>query len=155
MAAFSGSDRYALDYLTDQVLAGQSEPMREFLLDTSVLDRLLGELCDAVTGRADSQAMLEQVEQAGLFLVPLDEVREWWRYHHLFANLQRARLQQERPGRAEALHRAAAACSDEHDLADEAVRHALAAENSVWAARLIGRHFDALLLRGEAVTLRR
>ena len=155
VAAFSGSHRYVLDYLAEEVLEHQSEQVHEFLLDTSVLDRLSGELCDAVTGRTDSQAMLEQVERAGLFLVPLDEVREWWRYHHLFADLLRARLQMERPGRAEALHRAAAAWSDEHDLADEAVRHALAAEDSGWAARLIERHFDALLLRGEAVTLRR
>ena len=74
--------------------------MRAFLLETSVLERLSGELCDAVTGRAGSQAMLEQIERAGLFLVPLDEVRGWWRYHHLFADLLRARLQQRaaRPG---------------------------------------------------------
>ena len=99
VAAFSGSHRYVLDYLAEEVLEGQSEQVREFLLETSVLERLSGGLCDAVTGRTDSQAMLEQVERANLFLVPLDEVRGWWRYHHLFADLLRARLRQEQPGR--------------------------------------------------------
>ncbi len=86
-----------------------------------------GTLCDAVTGRTDGQALLEQVERAGLFLVPLDEVRGWWRYHHLFADLLRARLQQEQPGRVPELHHAAAAWYDEHGLADDAIRHAVAA----------------------------
>src|SRR5215470_15913758 len=109
VAAFSGSHRYVLDYLADEVLERQDEQLRGFLLETSVLDRLSSALCDAVTGRTGSQAMLEQVERAGLFMVPLDEVRGWWRYHHLFADLLRARLQAEQPGRVEALHRAAAA----------------------------------------------
>src|SRR5215472_15053085 len=99
VAAFSGSHRYVLDYLAEEVLDRQSEQMRAFLLETSVLERLSGPLRDAVTGRAGGQAMLEQVERAGLFLVPLDEVRGWWRYHHLFADLLRARLQAEQPGR--------------------------------------------------------
>jgi len=120
-----------------------------------VLERLSGELCDAVTGRAGSQVMLQDIEQAGLFLVPLDEVRGWWRYHHLFADLLRARLQAEQPGRAVALHRAAAAWCEEHDLADDAVRHALAAADTTWAARLVERHVEELLGRSEGVTLRR
>src|SRR6266516_2626477 len=94
VAAFSGSHRYVLDYLTGEVLEGQTGQVRGFLLETSVLERLSGELCDAVTGRAGGHAMLEQVERAGLFLVPLDEVRGWWRYHHFFADLLQARLQQ-------------------------------------------------------------
>jgi LuxR family transcriptional regulator, maltose regulon positive regulatory protein len=93
MAAFSGSHRYVLDYLTGEVLEHLDEQVRDFLLETSVLERLSGELCDAVTGRTGGQALLERVEQAGLFLVPLDEVRGWWRYHHVFADLLRARLQ--------------------------------------------------------------
>jgi len=155
VAAFSGSHRFVLDYLADDVLADQPGQVRAFLLETSVLERLTGELCDAVTGRAGSQAMLEQVERAGLFVVPLDEVRGWWRYHHLFADLLRARLQAEQPGRVRALHRAAAAWCEEHDLADDAVRHALAAEDTAWAARLVERHVEALLGRSEGVTLRR
>jgi LuxR family maltose regulon positive regulatory protein len=154
-AAFSGSHRFVLDYLADEVLDAQTGQVRAFLLETSVLERLSGELCDAVTGRAGSQAMLADIERAGLFLVPLDEVRCWWRYHQLFADLLRARLAAEQPGRAVPLHRAAAAWCQEHDLADDAVRHALAAGDTAWAARLVERYVEALLGRSEGVTLRR
>ena len=156
VAAFTGSHRYVLDYLAEEVLERQSEQVRAFLLETSVLERLSGALCDAVTGRGGSQALLEQVEQAGLFLVPLDEVRGWWRYHHLFADLLRARLQDEQPGRVSRLHRTAAAWYEEHGLADDAIRHAVAASDMTWAARLIEQYFDAVFyLRGEAATIQR
>jgi LuxR family transcriptional regulator, maltose regulon positive regulatory protein len=112
-------------------------------------------LCAAVTGRADSQELLEQAERAHLFLHPLDEVRGWWRYHQLFADLLRARLHRERPERVEELHRAAAAWCEAHDLADEAIGHALAAGDATWAARLIERQLDARILRWEGVTLQR
>ena len=156
VAAFTGSHRYVLDYLAEEVLERQGEQVRAFLLETSVLDRLSGELCDAVTGRTGSQALLEQVERAGLFLVPLDEVRGWWRYHQLFADLLRARLQAEEPGQVAQLHRNAARWYEQHGLADEAVRHAVAAGEMTSAARLIERHFDAAhSLRGEAATIQR
>ena len=145
VATFSASHRYVLDYLTQEVLERQTEPVREFLLETSVLDRLSGELCDAVTGRAGGQAMLEAVERANLFLVPLDEVRGWWRYHHLFADLLRARLQQEQPARFTELHesrRLARACADRRSCASRA------AGDVDLAARLIEQHADELLLRG-------
>ena len=87
VAAFTGSHRFVLDYLTEEVLEQQSEQTRAFLLETGVLQRLTGPLCDAVTGQTGSQVLLEQVERAGLFLLPLDEVRGWWRYHQLFADL--------------------------------------------------------------------
>jgi LuxR family maltose regulon positive regulatory protein len=155
-AAFTGSHRYVLDFLAEKVLAHQSEQVRTFLLETSVLERLSGELCDAVTGRPGSQALLEQAERAGLFLVPLDEVRGWWRYHHLFADLLRARLQAEQPSRAAQLHRNAAAWYDDHEMTDDAIRHAVAAGETAWAARLIEQHFDELIyVRGEGVTVRR
>ena len=154
-AAFSGSHRFVLDYLADEVLDGQPGQVRAFLLETSVLERLSGELCDAVTGRAGSQVMLQDIERAGLFLVPMDEMRGWWRYHHLFADLLRARLQAEQPGLVPALHRAAAAWCEEHDLADDAVRHALAAGDAAWDARLVERHVETLLGRSEGATLRR
>ena len=100
--------------------------------------------------------MLEHVEQAGLFLMPLDEVRSWWRYHRLFADLLRARVQQQRPGRVVVLHRAAAAWYQEHGLADDAVGHALAAGDTAWAARLIEQYFDEILyLRSEGATAQR
>jgi ATP/maltotriose-dependent transcriptional regulator MalT len=156
VAAFNGSHRYILDYLTGEVLDRQPEQVREFLLETSVLERLSGGLCDAVTGRDDGQTMLERVEQAGLFLVPLDEVRRWWRYHHLFADLLRARLHQQRPGRPAILHRAAAAWYGAHGLADEAVGHAVAAGDTAGASRVIEQHFDATLyLRSEGATAQR
>jgi LuxR family maltose regulon positive regulatory protein len=155
-AAFTGSHRYVLDYLAEEVLEHLSEQVRTFLLETSVLERLSGELCDAVTGRPGSQALLEQAERAGLFLIPLDEVRGWWRYHHLFADLLRARLQAEQPGRVRELHRNAAAWYDDHDMADDAIRHAVAAEEMTRAARLIEQHFDELFyLRGEGITVQR
>jgi LuxR family maltose regulon positive regulatory protein len=155
VAAFGGSNRFVLDYLADEVLDGQPGQVREFLLETSLLERLSGELCDAVTGRSGSQAMLHHIERAGLFLMPLDDVRGWWRYHHLFADLLRARLEQEQPGRVQELHRAAAAWSDEHDLGNDAVRHALAAGDAAWAAQLAERYLGGLLRRSEGVTLRR
>ncbi len=156
VAAFTGSHRYVLDYLAEEVLEQQSEQVRIFLVETSVLERLSGELCDQVTGRAGSQSLLERVERAGLFLLPLDEVRGWWRYHHLFADLLRSRLQEEQPVRAAQLHRNAAAWYEEHGLADDAIRHAVAAGQMTWAARLIEQHFDEVFyLRGEATTIRR
>ena len=155
-AAFTGSHRYVLDFLAEEVLEHQSDQVRTFLLETSVLERLSGELCDAVTGRPGSQALLEQVERAGLFLVPLDEVRGWWRYHHLFADLLRARLQAEQPARAARLHRNAAAWYDDHEMADDAIRHAVAAGEMARAARLIEQHFDErFYLHGEGVTVQR
>ena len=121
-----------------------------------MLERLSGELCDAVTGRPGSQALLEQAERAGLFVVALDEVRGWWRYHHLFAGLLRARLQAEQPGRVPGLHRNAAAWYAERGLADDAIRHAVAAGEMPWAARLIEQHYDELFyLHGEGATIQR
>ncbi len=156
VAAFTGSHRYVLDYLAEEVLELQSEQVRTFLLEISVLERMSGELCDAVTGREGSQALLERVERAGLFLIPLDEVRGWWRYHHLFADLLRARLKEEQPSRAAQLHHNAALWYEQHDLADDAIRHALAAGDTTWAGRMVEQHFDTVYnLRGEGATIQR
>jgi LuxR family maltose regulon positive regulatory protein len=155
VATFSGSHRYVLDYLAEEVLDRQAGPMRTFLLQTSVLDRLSGPLCDAVTGRAGTQQLLEQADQANLFLIPLDEVRGWWRYHQLFADLLQARLVRERPGEVPGLHQAAASWYEDHGLVDGAVRHAVAAGDAAWAARLIEQHFDDLLRHAEEATVDR
>jgi LuxR family transcriptional regulator, maltose regulon positive regulatory protein len=155
VARFSGSHRFVLDYLCEEVLDRQPPELRRFLVETSILERLSGPLCAAVTGRDDSQALLEQAERANLFLHPLDEVRGWWRYHHLFADLLCVRLRQERPDRVEGLHRRAAGWCEAQGLADEAIGHALAAGDATWAARLIERQVDARLLRWEGVTLQR
>jgi LuxR family maltose regulon positive regulatory protein len=152
VATFSGSHRYVLDYLTEEVLDRQSDAMRRFLLETSVLERLCAPLCDAVTGRDDSQRALEAIERANLFLVPLDETRGWWRYHHLFADLLRTKVGGLEPERARELHRRAAAWHEQQGLCDDAVRHAMSAGEYVVAARLIERHFDALYLSSEGAT---
>ena len=136
------------------MLERQPGQLRTFLLETSVLERLSGPLCNAVTGGEGSQALLEETEQAGLFLIPLDEVRGW--YHHLFAGLLRARLQQEQPGRVPKLHRNAAAWYAGHGLADDAIGHAVAAREMLWAARIIEQHYDMVYnVRGEAATIHR
>ena len=156
VAAFTGSHRYVLDYLAEEVLERQDTQLRMFLRETSVLERLSGPLCNAVTDREGSQALLEQAERAGLFLIPLDEVRGWWRYHHLFADLLRARLQEKQPGRVAQLHRNAAAWYEQHGLADDAIGHAAAAGETAWAARIIEQHYNLVYnIRGEAATIHR
>jgi LuxR family maltose regulon positive regulatory protein len=152
---FAGSHRYILDYLTEEVLERQPEEVRSFLLETSVLERLSGPLCDAVTGRADGQQMLENLERANLFLVALDDERRWYRYHRLFADLLRVRLRQRAPERAPVLHRKAAAWCEAHGLVEDAIRHALAGGDAGGAAEITERHIDEVLGRGEGATLRR
>ena len=129
IAQFAGTDRYVVDYLVEEVLAHQAEPVRDFLLQTSVLDRLTGTLCDALTGREDGSLTLTTLERTNLFLVPLDDQREWYRYHHLFADVLRARLLAEQPELVPLLHQRASRWYEAHDSAEEAVRHALAARD--------------------------
>lgn len=155
IAAFSGSQRYILDYLVEEVLAAQPERTQQFLLQTSVLDYLLGSLCDALTGQADGQAMLESLERANLFLFPLDEERRWYRYHHLFAKVLRLRLQRADPAGVPVLHRKAAQWYDRHSLIEDAVHHALVEGDPGWTAHLIERYVEEILHRGEGETLRR
>ena len=95
--AFAGDDRYIADYLVEEVLQRQPEHVRSFLLQTSILDRLSGPLCDVVTGQENGKRMLEALERGNLFVVPLDDKRQWYRYHHLFADVLHARLMEEDP----------------------------------------------------------
>ncbi|HEX5205015.1 MAG TPA: LuxR C-terminal-related transcriptional regulator [Actinoplanes sp.] len=132
--AFTGSHRFVLDYLADEVLARQPRHVRDFLLRTAVLDRLTGPLCDAVTGRADGGRALDELDRASLFVVPLDGQRSWYRYHHLFADVLRARLPTEHPGEVPELHRRAGDWFAAHGLVADAVRHALAAGDVTRAA---------------------
>lgn len=155
IANFSGSHRFVLDYLTEEVLERQPGPVTTFLLETSVLDRLSGPLCDAVTGRTDGQEMLEWLERANLFLTPLDEVRGWWRYHHLFADLLRARLRHRHPDRVVALHEVASTWHEEHGYIDAAVHHAVQANNVGRVADLVERYADGLLIRSQGMTIQR
>ena len=107
IAGFAGDDRYIVDYLVEEVLQRQPAEVRDFLLETSILDRLTGPLCDAVTGHDGGKAMLEALDRGNLFLVPLDDRRRWYRYHQLFADVLRAHLLDERPDRVPDLHRRA------------------------------------------------
>ncbi len=137
IARFAGNDRHIVDYLVEEVLQHQPEPVRGFLLRSAVLDRLTGSLCDDVTGSNDGNRMLASLERANLFLVSLDDQREWYRYHHLFADLLRARLLAEQPEQVPLLHHRASRWYEAHDMTGEAVRHALAARDFDRAARLI------------------
>ena len=134
---FAGDDRYVVDYLVEEVLTHQPPPVREFLLHSAVLDRLTAPLCDAVVGGEDADAMLRTLDRANLFLVALDDKREWYRYHQLFADVLRARLHGERPDLVPVLHHRASQWFDDHDLPDPAIRHALAAGEVDRAAELI------------------
>src|SRR6266699_1074998 len=162
LEAFTGSHRYIIDYLVEEVLARQSEPVQTFLLQTAILERLRGSLCEAVMGvmrepggEASGQAMLEQLEQANLFLVPLDDERRWYRYHQLFAEALRHRLQRKHPTLVPELHKRASAWYEQQGLTRDAVHHTLAATDFVQAARLIEQAFNSLLRRGEIATLQR
>jgi len=135
--AFTGSNRFVIDYLADEVLTRQPGEVYDFLLRTAVLDRLTGPLCDAVTGRTDAARTLEELERDNLFVVPLDAQRSWYRYHHLFADVLRARLLAEHPDEVPDLHRRASAWYAAHDLPIHAVRHAMAAEDFGGAAHLM------------------
>jgi LuxR family maltose regulon positive regulatory protein len=135
--AFAGDNRYVVDYLVEEVLQRQPERVRSFLLQTSILERLSGPLCDAVTGQEASNALLEALERGNLFVVPLDDRRHWFRYHHLFADVLRARLMEEQPDRTPTLHRRASEWYERNGSPTDAIRHALAAEDFERAAGLV------------------
>ena len=153
--AFTGTHRYVLDYLSEEVLERQPEEVRTFLLKTSILERLCGPLCDAVTAGSDGQDMLEDLERRNLFLIPLDEERRWYRYNDLFADLLRARVQRTHPGEIAELHQRAATWCERQGLIDEAIRHTLKSEDRDWAARLVDEHLGQTLRRGEGAILDR
>ncbi len=135
--AFAGDNRYIVDYLVDEVLDQQPDDVRSFLLQTAILSRLTGPLCDAVTGQSRGDAMLESLERANLFVVPLDDSRRWYRYHHLFGDVLRSHLHKEQPEEFPVLHRRASHWYWENDLPAEAVHHALAAPDYELAAQFL------------------
>jgi LuxR family maltose regulon positive regulatory protein len=154
IAGFAGDDRYIVDYLAEEVLQRQPESVRSFLLQTSILPRLSGPLCDAAIGRDGSAAQLEALERANLFLVPLDDRRRWYRYHHLFADVLHAHLLDEQSDRVPQIHRRASDWYERNGERPEAVRHALAAADYGRAAELIERGIPALASsRQESVML--
>jgi LuxR family maltose regulon positive regulatory protein len=149
---FTGSNRFILDYLIEEVFEQQREDVKEFLLKTAVLDRLSGPLCNAVTGRQDSQDLLEMLEQANLFIVPLDQSREWYRYHRLFSELLRHRLRVSDLDEAE-IHRLAGGWFEINGLMNEAIQHALQARDWEKVSGLITQASGEYLKRGEVMTV--
>ncbi len=135
--AFAGDHRYIVDYLVEEVLQRQPAPVRSFLLQTSILDRLSGPLCDALTGQQEGNARLEALERGNFFVVPLDDKRHWYRYHHLFADVLSAHLLAEQPDQVPTLHRRASEWYEQHGSAVDAIRHALSAFDFERVADLI------------------
>jgi LuxR family maltose regulon positive regulatory protein len=157
IAALSGSQHYILDYLVEEVLHRQSESIQAFLLQTSILDRMTGPLCDAVlldrqAGAGAGQAMLDRLERANLFVIPLDDRHQWYRYHHLFADSLRVCLDQMWPERVPKYHRRASQWYEQNGHLAEAVEHALSAGDLDRAARLIEQAAEPTLMRSEFTT---
>ncbi|MGB3634024.1 MAG: LuxR C-terminal-related transcriptional regulator, partial [Rubrobacteraceae bacterium] len=142
--SFVGSHRFVLDYLVEEVLQQQPDRVRSFLLETSILDRLSGSLCDAVTDQEGGKGTLETIERGNLFIVPLDDERRWYRYHHLFAEVLRARLMEAHPDLVPSLHLRASEWYEQNGLRADAIRHALAAEDFERAAGLVERAWPAM-----------
>ena len=142
--AFTGSHRFVLDYLAGEVLERQPDRVRNFLLQTAILDRLSGSLCDAVTAQDGGRGMLETLERGNLFVVPLDGQRQWYRYHHLFADVLQAHLNEAQPEQVSSLHQRASAWYERNGFPPDAIRHALAAEDFERAAGLIELAWSAM-----------
>jgi LuxR family transcriptional regulator, maltose regulon positive regulatory protein len=149
---FAGSHRFIVDYLAEEVLQNQPEAIQQFLLQTSILGRLSGSLCDTVMERVDSQRMLETLERSNLFVLPLDETRAWYRYHHLFADLLRHRVQGQVALVSE-LHQRASKWYEHNGFVAEAIHHAFGAQDFERAAQLIEGDIETMMKRGEYVTL--
>jgi LuxR family maltose regulon positive regulatory protein len=154
IAGFTGDDRYIVDYLVEEVLRRHPDPVRTFLIQTSILHRLSGPLCDTVTGEPGGKAMLESLDRANLFLVALDNSRHWYRYHHLFADVLRAHLLEEGAEASADLHRRASQWYDQNGEPTAAVRHALSAGDIEHAAGLIELAIPALLRTRQEPTIR-
>jgi LuxR family maltose regulon positive regulatory protein len=158
VAAFTGSHSYVMDYLTQEVLALQPAPVRAFLLKTSILDRMCGPLCSALlpgeaAGPGGGQAMLYALEQSHLFVIPLDDGRCWYRYHHLFSDVLNRYLEQQFPQEIPELHRRASVWFEQNGYYYEAIHHSLQAGDQERAARLVDQNGCMLLMRGEVVNL--
>jgi LuxR family maltose regulon positive regulatory protein len=151
--AFAGDNWYIVDYLVEEVLQQQSERVRSFLLQTSILDRLSGPLCDAVTDQQEGKVLLEALERGNLFVVPLDDKRHWFRYHHLFADVLFAHLMQEQSDQVSTLHRRASEWYEQNGLPADAIRHALAARDFERAADLVELTVPAMRRRRQEATL--
>ncbi|TMC24639.1 MAG: hypothetical protein E6J36_07070 [Chloroflexi bacterium] len=151
--AFTGSHRFILDYVQEEILEPLPQVQQRFLLHTSVLDRMNADLCQALTGEQASQQMLESLERANLFLIPLDEERRWYRFHTLFREVLLARLQATQPEQVVRLHREAALWYQYQQWPHEAIPHALATQDFLFVAELLEDYVERLYLQGELKTL--
>lgn len=151
--AFTGSHRFVLDYLMDEVFSRQTEDTRTFLLQTAILERMNAGLCNAVTGREDSHVILERLQRENLFIVPLDNQNHWYRYHHLFSDLLKKRVDDLLSQETLSLHYRAAVWFDEHQQPNEAIKHALEAKEYNLAIEMMVRATPALALHSEVSTL--
>ena len=151
--AFTGSSHFVLDYLIEEVFERQPAEVQDFLLKTSILDRLSAALCDAVTEQKDSHKLLRTLDRSNLFVVPLDQSHTWYRYHHLFAELLRLRLRSSQGHSEGDLHRLASQWLASEGFLPEAIHHALSASEWQRAAELIGESSVMMLRRGELMTL--
>jgi LuxR family maltose regulon positive regulatory protein len=142
--SFTGSHHFVLDYLVEEVLQRQPEHIRSFLLRTAVLDRFCAPLCNAVTERDDGKEVLDNLDRNNLFLIPLDNERQWYRYHHLFADVLFAHLEEAQPDRVAALHQRASAWHESYGLRSDAIHHALAAKDFERASELIELAWSAM-----------
>ena len=153
ISSFGGGHRHIADYLTDEVLQRQPEPIQIFLLKTSLLEKLTAPVCQAVTGTQNAQAMLESLERANLFLVPLDAERQWYRYHPLWAEMLQTRLKREQPQQIPQLHHLASDWYAKNGFIDQAIAHALAANKPEQAASLLEPAAKAMVMGGGSATL--
>ena len=151
--AFTGDHRYIVDYLIEEVLRRQPEDIQNFLLKTSILERLNGSLCDALTAQTGSKTKLEQLQRGNLFLIPLDDKRDWYRYHHLFADVLRMHLTAEAPDSIPALHKRASEWFEKNNLTADAIRHALVGEHFERAAELIEKAISPMRQSRQEATL--
>lgn len=151
--SFTGSHHLVLDYLIEEVLQRQSPNVQTFLLNTSILNRLTASLCAAVSEQEDSHEILEALERANIFIIPLDNERKWYRYHHLFQELLQQRLDHTHPSKGIELHRRAAVWWDEHGFMDQAIEHALCCGDPLWAASLLESHIDELWHEGKGLVI--
>ncbi|MBC8145404.1 MAG: hypothetical protein H7X80_07450 [bacterium] len=149
IAAFTGADRFVLDYLLEEVLNSQSPELHRAIITLAFLDRFNAELCEAITGTANGRDMLERLEQANLFLVALDNRREWYRFHHLFADLLRHRLHQSHPEEEPRLHALASDWLEKNGLVLEALKHVVAAGSTERATHLLRKHWKDVITNGD------
>jgi ATP/maltotriose-dependent transcriptional regulator MalT len=152
---FTGSNRFVVDFLTEEVLSRQPHHIRQFLTRTSILGRFTAALCDAVAGTANAAKVLDLLERENLFLVPLDDDRQWYRYHQLFRQMLRSQLARSEPDLVPELHRRASAWYRAEGSAEEAIRHALAADDARSAVDLIARYWYEFVFAGRTTTVRR